>query len=264
MKRAQIIGIALAGVCGLGAFIGMKSLTKPKVETRVEAASNMTKVLVARADIGLGSLTSEGSFRWQEYPENAVPPGAISCRGGSCSMRDQSGSIARAPIMKDELITKSKLIKAGEGGVLASILPQGARAFSVQIRDEHLAAGKLILPNDHVDVILTRRLRTKGADEHVSDTVLRNVKVLAVGQRIEVKDGQKNIDGNTATLEVSPAQAEQLALAKSMGELSLALRSIADFKEDKGEVTNLNAQKDRGNSVRMLRYGVRSRAHGVN
>jgi pilus assembly protein CpaB len=213
----------------------------------------------------LGTITTESSFRWQDYPENAIPQGAVTCKASNCSMRDHAGSIARAPIMKEELITKTKLVKAGEGGVLASILPQGTRAMSVQIRDEHLAAGKLILPNDHVDVILIRRLRSKGGqDEHVSDTLFRNVKVLAVGQRIEVKDGQKNIDGNTATLELTPAQTEQLALAKSMGEISLALRSIADFKEDKGEVKNLNAQKDRGNSVKVLRYGVKSRAHGVN
>jgi pilus assembly protein CpaB len=263
MKKAQIIGLALASVCGLGAFVGMKMLTKPKVVISQEAQSATTKVLVARSDIGLGSLTTEASFRWQEYPENAVPQGAITCKSSSCSMREYAGSIARAPMMREELITRSKLVKAGEGGVLASILPQGSRAMAVQIRDEHLAAGKLILPNDHVDVILIRRLRGKGGDEHVSDTILKNIKVLAVGQRIEVKDGQKNIDGNTATLEVTPMQAEQLALAKSMGEITLVLRSIADFKDEKGETKNLNAQKDRGNSVKVLRYGVRSRAHGI-
>jgi pilus assembly protein CpaB len=263
MKKAQIIGIALASVCGLGAFVGMKMLTKPKVVISQEPQAATTKVLVARTDIGLGSLTTEASFRWQEYPENAVPQSAVVCKTAACSIRDYSGSIARAPIMREELITRTKLVKAGEGGVLASILPQGSRAMAVQIRDEHLAAGKLILPNDHVDVILIRRMRTKTGEEHVSDTLLRNIKVLAVGQRIEVKDGQKNIEGNTATLEVTPQQAEQLALAKSMGEITLVLRSIADFKEDKGEFKNLNAQKDRGNSVEMLRYGVKSRAHGI-
>lgn len=265
MKRAQIIGIAIAAVCGIGAFVGMKTMIKPAQVTTVDKTVDTVKVLVARADIGLGSVTTELSFRWQEYPELAAPQNAVLCRGGNCSMRDYSGSIARAPIMKEELITKTKLVKAGEGGVLASILPQGMRAISTKISEES-AVGKLILPNDHVDVILIRRLRTKGGqEEHVSDTLFRNVKVLAIGQKIEVKDGQKVADGNTATLELTPRQSELLALAKSMGDISLALRSIADFKENKDEANEMKAKDEgRGNSVRMLKYGIRSRAYGVN
>ncbi len=265
MKRAQIIGIAIAGVCGIGAFVGMKTMIKPVQVTTVDKTVDTVKVLVARADIGLGSVTTDSSFRWQEYPESAAPQGAVVCRGANCTMRDYAGSIARAPIMKEELITKTKLVKAGEGGVLASILPQGMRAISTKISEES-AVGKLILPNDHVDVILIRRLRTKGGqEEHVSDTLFRNVKVLAIGQKIEVKDGQKVADGNTATLELSPRQSELLALAKSMGDISLALRSIADFKEDKDEAKEMKAKDEgRGNSVRMLKYGIRSRAYGVN
>jgi pilus assembly protein CpaB len=264
MKRAQLIGIGLASICGIGAFVGMKSLSKPKVQTRIEVKSNTVKVLVARTDIGLGSLTTEQSFRWQDYPESAVPPGAISCKASSCSMRDYAGGIARTPIMKEELITKSKIVKAGEGGVLASILPAGMRAVSTKITEDS-AVGKMILPNDHVDVIVTRRLRSKtGQDEHVSDTLFRNVRVLAIGQRIEVKDGQKNADGNTATLELAPRQAEQLTLAKSMGEISLVLRSVADFKEQKGEGKDIKADKDRGNGVTMLKYGHRSRTINAN
>ncbi|MEZ5852628.1 MAG: Flp pilus assembly protein CpaB [Hyphomicrobiaceae bacterium] len=260
MKRAQLIGIGLASICGIGAFVGMKSLQKPKVQTRIEVKANTVKVLVARADIGLGSLTTEQSFRWQDYPETAVPPGAISCKSSSCSARDYAGGIARTPIMREELITKSKIVKAGEGGVLASILPAGMRAVSTKISEDS-AVGKMILPNDHVDVILTRRLRSKtGQDEHVSDTLFRNTRVLAIGQRIEIKDGQKNAEGNTATLELTPRQAEQLTLAKSMGEISLVLRSVADFKEQKGDGKDFKADRDRGDGIKMLKYGVKSRA----
>ena len=264
MKQAQMIGLAVAGVCGLGAFVGMKTLVKPKVEIRPESNANTVKVLVARSDIQLGTLTNDASFRWQEYPDTAVPQGAVRCDGGACPMREYSGGIARAPIMKEEIITRSKLVRSGEGGVLASILPQGMRAISTKITEDS-AVGKLILPNDHVDVILIRRMRTKGQEEHVSDTLFKNVKVLAIGQKIQGTDGAKTSEGNTATLELSPRQTEMLALAKSMGEISLALRSIADFKEDKGE-TELKSEKaeDRGNAIRMLKYGVRSRSYGVN
>ncbi len=264
MKRAQIITIGLAGVLSIGAFFGLKTMSKPPQVQHLEKASDAVKVLVARGDIGLGSVTNESSFRWQEYPEASVPPGSIQCRSQTCSMREYSGSIARAPIMKEELITRSKIVKAGEGGVLASILPQGMRGISTKITEES-AVGKLILPNDHVDVILIRRLRSKGGqEEHVSDTLFRNVKVLAIGQKIEVKDGQKVADGNTATLELTPRQAELLALARSMGDITLALRSIADFKESKDEAADARKDEARSNAVRMLKYGIRSRAYGVN
>jgi pilus assembly protein CpaB len=268
MKRAQLIGIAIAGVCGLGAFWLMKGILNKPTVTKVDVQVNTTEVMVARADIGLGHVASEASFRWQSWPSDAVPPGAITRRGGGGNpMREFQGAIARAPILAGEPITKSKLVKAGEGGVLASILPQGMRAISTKISEES-AVGRLILPNDHVDVILIRRLRNKGgSEEHVSDTLFRNVRVLAIGQRIEVKEGQKNADGNTATLELSPRQAELLALAKSMGEISLSLRSVADF-EKSGQGPSAGddplKSKDRGNAIKLLKYGVRSRAYGVN
>ena len=266
MKKGQILALALAGTCGLGAiwFASKLSKTPPPVVAAPEL-TNMIKVLVARTDIGLGTLTSESHFRWQEYPEAAVPVDVIRCTGTTaCPLSQYGNSIARVPILKEEIITKLKLVKVGEGGVLASILPQGMRAISTKIQEDS-AVGHLILPNDHVDVILIRRMRARGGqEEHVSDTLFRNVKVLAIGQRIEAAKAadQKGVEAKTATLELSPRQTELLALAKSMGEISLALRSIADFKEDK---TTKDLQTDnRGSAIRLLRYGVKSRAHGVN
>ena len=265
MKRGQIIALGLAGTCCLGTMWAMSRMTKaPPPPPPDTAMTNMVKVLVARNDIGLGTLTAESHFRWQEYPEAAVPQDVVKCAGSApCAMREHANRIARVPIAKDEIITGIKLVKAGEGGVLASILPQGMRAISAKITEDS-AVGKLILPNDHVDVILIRRLRGKGGSEdHVSDTLFRNVKVLAIGQRIEsTKSDQKQAEGNTATLELTPRQTELLALAKSMGEISLSLRSIADFKEDKA--TKDLSTDNRGNAIRMLKYGVKSRAYGVN
>jgi pilus assembly protein CpaB len=126
----------------------------------------------------------------------------------------------------------------------------------------------LILPNDHVDVILIRRSRGKsGGDDFISDTLFTNVRVLALGQQIETKEGKKAAEGsaNTATLELTPRQAEMLMLATSMGEISLSLRSIADLDATgkPGDGNALDRPKE-GNSIRVLRYGVRSRATGVN
>jgi pilus assembly protein CpaB len=181
-------------------------------------------------------------------------------------MRSVSGAIARAPILAGEPITRNKLIKAGEGGVLAAILPGGMRAISTRIKEE-TAVGRLILPNDHVDVILTRRLRgVNGQEQHVSDTLFRNVRVLAIGQQLETKEGKKSTEGsaNTATLELTPRQAETLALANSMGEISLSLRSIADADPSGPGTGGDGLNNERSTGVRVLKYGVPTRAYGVN
>ncbi|MGD9830082.1 MAG: RcpC/CpaB family pilus assembly protein, partial [Hyphomicrobiaceae bacterium] len=95
--------------------------------------------------------------------------------------------------------------------------------------------------------------------------LFRNVRVLAIGQNIETKEGKKVVDGKTATLELTPRQSELLALARSMGEISLSLRSIADLSKDgKESSAETRLRSQRGNSIRVLRYGVKSRAYGVN
>jgi pilus assembly protein CpaB len=121
--------------------------------------------------------------------------------------------------------------------------------MSTRIKEE-TGVGRLILPNDHVDVILTMRKR----GDQVSDTLFRNIRILAIGQLIEAKEGKKLAEGNTATLELTPAQAEELAAANAKGEISLVLRSIADIK---GGDEKLSTQ------VKIMRYGARSRAYGV-
>ncbi|HKZ97351.1 MAG TPA: Flp pilus assembly protein CpaB [Hyphomicrobiaceae bacterium] len=269
MKRAQLLGIGVAGSAGVLAFVTMQGIIdKPPVETTIEVQVKSTEVLVARADIGLGQVANESLFRWQSWPQEAATSGFITRASNANAMTQMSGAIARAPIMAGEPITSQKLIKAGQGGVLAAILPPGMRAISTKIKEE-TAVGRLILPNDRVDVILIRRIRGRGgSEEHVSDTLFHNVRVLALGQQIESKEGKKAAESNanTATLELTPQQSELLALANSMGEISLSLRSITDLQAAGDEPTAgdaLNKPKN-GNAIRVLRYGVRSRAYGVN
>jgi pilus assembly protein CpaB len=131
------------------------------------------------------------------------------------------------------------------------------RAISTRIKEE-TGVGRLILPNDRVDVIHTRRTRGRGgAEDFTSETLFHNVRVLAIGQLIEAKDGKKLAEGNTATLELTPAQAQRLAEANSGGEISLSLRSIADMEAKEGPAK-------RGDSVRIIKYGVKSGASSVN
>lgn len=269
MKTRQIQ--IIVGFVALFAFllIGLLSMFRapPKGPEITEIKVESTEVLVARTDISLGQIATQSQFRWQSWPNEAVSPAFVSrAANGDRVLQELSGSIARAPIAAGEPITSQKLIKAGQGGVLAAILPKGMRAVSTRIKEE-TAAGRLILPNDHVDVILIRRLQTKNSGEtFASDTMFRNVRVLAIGQQIEIKDGKKiEAAAATATLELSPRQAELLALANSMGEISLTLRSIADVTADGvGPSGDNPLNKERGNSVKVLRYGSKSKAYGVN
>jgi pilus assembly protein CpaB len=264
MKQAQIIGFAVAVVAGGAAFLLARSMTQPPPAPQVQVtqAVDMVQVLVARADIGLGQVASESSFRWQEWPKSAVSPSFITRQAKPRATTEMSGYIAKIAVTANEPVTTKKLIKPGSGGVLAAILTPGMRAVSMKI-SEHTSVGRLILPNDHVDVLLTTRSRNRngGAEEINVEVLLRNVRVLAIGQNIEVREGRKNADGNVASLELAPSQAEIIVQSAMRGELSLALRSVADIASN--ETSDVKKSKDTGNSVRVLRYGVRSKAYGV-
>lgn len=267
MKRAQLIGILVASVAGIAAFGLMKGMVGQRQDTKTkEVVINSTQVLVAAKDIGLGEIVAEHHFTWQKWPSDGVRPGMIT-EARSSQMRDLAGSIARAPIIAGEPITVQKLIKAGQGGVVAAILPPGFRAVSTRI-EPRTAVGGLILPNDHVDVILIRTMKSRsGKEDPVADTLFRNVRVLAIGQQIEPSTGKKSADSSggttTATLELTPRQAELLALANTMGEITLSLRSVADLRSDGQNQTGDALNREETNSVSVLRYGAMSRAYGV-
>jgi len=268
MKRAQLIGFSVALVAAVLAFyIASVFVQPPPAPVTVEKQVDSTEVLVAGADIAVGQIVNEGNFRWVQWPIAATSRSYITkSNGGLGIMRAVSGSIARTPLLAGEPITAQKIVKAGQGGILAAILPQGMRAISTKIKAE-TAAGSLILPNDHVDVILIRRLRSRGGqEENVVDTLFRNVRVIAIGQQIETKEGKKAADASasTATLELTPRQAEMMALANAMGDITLSLRSVADLRSDPERAGGLDFNKQRNNSVRMVRYGAKSRVYGVN
>ncbi len=267
MKRPQLIGLAIAAAAGVMAFVMVRGMVdRPPVEKTVEVQVKSGDVLVANADIGLGQVTNESLFRWQSWPEETITSGFIKRSDRPEAIKQLSGSIARAPIMAGEPITEQKVVKAGQGGILAAILPAGMRAISTRIKEE-TAVGNLILPNDRVDVILIRRVRGRsGQEEFVSDLLFGNVRVLAIGQQIENKEGKKTADGAaaTATLELTSRQAELLALGNSVGEISLALRSIADLDVNQGPTAGVDPSAKESTAIRVLRYGTASRAYGVN
>jgi pilus assembly protein CpaB len=143
---------------------------------------------------------------------------------------------------------------------MAAILPAGKRAVSTDISPESGAAG-FILPNDRVDVLLTRRdkaaEKAAGIEVVTSETILQNIRVLAIDQAIQEKDGQKVAIGKTATLELTPHQTETLALSRQIGTLSLALRSLQDAN---APVRTVDEDAGKRGSVNMVRYGVTTTA----
>ncbi len=208
MKRARVIVLGIAFTAALGAaWIAKKIVSGPREVQQVEKTVGATDVLVAASNINLGDSIRADDLKWQEWPVEGVTPGLITREAEPDAPNKLSGAVARAPFIAGEPIKEQKLIKVSEGGVMAAILPAGMRAVSTPIREE-TAAGGFILPNDRVDVILSHKMQVGSKEEPVSEAVLRNVRVLAIGQEIETKGDDKVATGKTATLELTPRQAE--------------------------------------------------------
>jgi pilus assembly protein CpaB len=239
MNTARIVVLAIA-VCagGVAAYLASGSEPKqaaaPSPPPRMETAD----VLVAKSDIALGQVVKPEDLQWQSWPASTASSNFIRRSDRSDAITQFTGSIARSPLLAGEPVRDSKLVKGNGSGFMAAILPPGMRAISTEISPE-TGAGGFILPNDRVDVLLSRRLKNPdgnggaGQDRVSSETILTDVRVLAIDQTIAEKDGQKVVVGKTATLELKPKEAELLARARQSGTLSLALRSLVDANSPK-------------------------------
>ena len=257
MKAARILVLVVAlGAGGLAAFLASRSEKAAPAPAPI-AQIETVDILVASADIGIGQPLAAADIKWQVWPTTAAGPNFIRRTDKPEAIRDLVGSIARTPFVIGEPIREAKLIKANGSGFMAAILPAGMRAISTEISPE-TGAGGFILPNDHVDVILSRRdkeaEKATGTETHTSEIILTNVRVLAIDQTIQEKDGQRVVVGKTATLELSPRQAETLALSRQLGTLTLALRSIADTSGPSVDNADEPANRRRG-GINVVRFG---------
>jgi pilus assembly protein CpaB len=190
--------------------------------------------------IGLGQTVTPENLLWQAWTESTASSSFIRRKERPEAVTQLAGSIARVPFIAGEPIREQKLVKADGSGFMAAILPTGMRAVSTEISAE-TGAGGFILPNDRVDVILSKHDHGSdgsGPDVVRSEVILANVRVLAIDQAPKEKEGQNAVLGKTATLEVRPDDAEVLARARQSGTLSLALRSIADGKTNAVEIAD--------------------------
>jgi pilus assembly protein CpaB len=249
MNTARIVVLTISVAAG-GVAIYLVSGPEPKpavVQAPVPQIETVD-VLTAKTDIPIGQTVSANDLQWQTWPAANASMSFVRRDKQPDANTQLVGSIARSPFIAGEPIRELKLVKGPASGIMAAILPAGMRAISTEISAE-TGAGGFILPNDRVDVILSHR--AKGAnDMQISEIILANIRVLAIDQTIEEKNGQKVVVGKTATLELKPDQAEALARARQTGTLALALRSIVD-----ANAPSTRTEPDR-QTINVVRFGV--------
>ncbi|RAN32070.1 Flp pilus assembly protein CpaB [Hyphomonas pacifica] len=231
-----LVGAAIAAIAAAFLVRNMAqapvvaSAPEPVVETR---EVSQTRVLVAKRNLQIGDMITPEDLRWADWPESSVLNTYSTEAGDSDAMEKLAGSIVRIPIYEKEPIMDTKLVMKGDTGTMAALLTPGMRALAVEISVES-ATGGFILPNDHVDVILTYEVEGASSDEKlpITKTVLQNVRVLAIDQVYNTEEfGGASQIGSTATLEVTGDEAELIAYAERRGILSLSLRSWSDVGE---------------------------------
>lgn len=263
MRPARIILVVVALVAGgLAALLVLrggdpKSTTTEVVTQVVEEAK--TQILVAKAPIGVGERLKPDNVEWQDWPEGAIRPEYVTVSAMPDAPATLTGAVARFEFFPGEPIREQKLVKSDQG-YLSAVLGPGMRGVSVGVTPLS-SAGGFVVPNDHVDVVVT----TSTNAGQQSEVVLSNVRVLAIGKRlgelgasggdesgVEASPTPEVFDNSTiATLELTPGQAESLINASMRGQLSLTLRSVVDF----GRTADAQRPANASQSVRLIRAG---------
>lgn len=249
LGRLALVLIALVAG-GLAAYLATQT-GAPVTETVVAAPAPApapeaapvasSQILVARAAIGIGQRLSAETVEWQDWPADKLRPEYVTVAATPDAITEMTGTAARFEFFPGEPIRQDKLALPGQG-YLSAVLTAGMRAVAVSITPNS-ASGGFIVPNDRVDVLLTRAIGGQTA----SETVLRNVRVLAINQRLgetgttgapaDVEDPRAEIfaGGAIATLELDANQAEIIASSGQMGQISLALRAMDDYAAAEAE-----------------------------
>jgi pilus assembly protein CpaB len=257
MKPARIAVLGIAGVAGLMAFMlsGGEPPPAPQVVEGEIRREPTTEILVTTADVPVGGTLTNENFTWRAWPDAAIAPNFVRRTTEPEALERLRGSITRFPLAANEPIISQRLIRADGGGFMAAMLPAGMRAIAVPITPE-TGAGGFILPNDRVDVLLTRRERQGQTESIITDTILANVRVMAIDQTFQERDGEKVVVGRTATMELNSRQAETVSQARQMGEISLALRSLADSAASGRDAVEGSDMQQRGGSMSVVRFGI--------
>jgi len=240
-RRIIFIAVALL-VSGLTMWIG-RSYLEAQRKAALEAQRQQpalqqpaTMVLVAKGNLAAGQFVRAENLRWQPWPADGIAPSYIV--QGQRQLEDFIGAVVRSGLGDGEPVTETRLVRPRDRGFLAAVLDPGYRAITVNVTPASGIAG-FIYPGDHVDVIVTLQVqseekdpanpnRTKTHENRASETVLRDIRVLALDQRVD--DQARDVApkaASLATLQVTPKQAEVIAVVAAVGQVSLSLRSLA-------------------------------------
>ncbi len=271
LKNILILLIAI-GAAGLTAFYANSWLSAERAAMRASApieqkVSLTAEILVADKELTAGQFVRADHLKWQPWPEDAMNDGYA--LKSEHKIEEYIGTVVRNLITPGQPITDRLVVHPGDRGFLAAVLGPGGRAISVPVNATSGISG-FIFPGDKVDLLLTSRFTSKNAkgedtQRFMTRTVLRTVKVLAIDQKTENKDGEVS-PAKTVTLEVTPKQAEKVAVGMALGTLSLSLQSLALAETEPAKVEEIAGQKKKkrdytlDTEVNSLIVGTYSRA----
>lgn len=242
MRPITII-LLVAGlvIAGLAAFLAKRALNRPPPPVAAVEASRpavTSPVLVAARDLPAGTVLKDADVRWQSWPNDAVDRRYIVKLGSGDEARNAFlGATVRQAFLSGEPMMANRVFRQEGAGMMSGILSPGMRAIGIQVTT-HSSAGGFILPGDRVDLILTQQVNQGGGEDPgkkaQSETVVRNLRVLAVDQKLDDVQGAAQLY-KTVTLEVTTKDAEAVLKAEKSGEITLALRSLTPGPGDDAE-----------------------------
>lgn len=236
MDRKKLVLLLGALVIAIGTAMLARSMFAGASAPQAEAAPapKGPKVLVAQRVMPAGTIITADALGFQQWPEELVKDAYFI--DGESDVTKLLGTVVRFPITAGEPVTQGSLVKPGDRGFLAAALGPGMRAVTVPVSAK-TGVGGFVFPGDRVDLVLTQTVKgDDGQALKASETILKNLRVLATDQSTEStksEDGKTVVRAfRTVTLEVTPKIAEKVAVAQTIGTLSLSLRSIADNQSE--------------------------------
>lgn len=234
MDRKKLVLLIGALIIAVGTAFAARTMFAGSATQEVEAAEPVgPKVLVAKRALPAGTIITADAMVYQQWPEELMQDAYF--LDGESDMSQLLGTVVRHPITAGEPVTQGSLVSPGDRGFLAAALSPGMRAVTVPVSARTGVAG-FIFPGDRVDLVLTQSIEGEGRDLKAAETVLRNLRVLATDQSTEQttdEQGKTVVRAfRTVTLEVTPKIAEKVAVAQTVGTLSLVLRSLADNESE--------------------------------
>lgn len=241
MNKNILIVLAGAVLVAVLVAVLMQAMLGGSEPVQEVAEVPKVEILVASKNLKIGGELKDGDLRWQEWPKSSVFPGAVKRVDDQAASKALEGRLAR-DVSEGEPVMKTALLAAAKGNFVAASLDPGMRAIAIDVKAANMVAG-FIGPGDFVDVILTyketvkadkdddpriKNMVTLSLGKLATETILQNIQVLAIDQSAERPEDDKIVVGKTVTLAVGIEDAERIALAAELGDLSLSLRGVGD------------------------------------